>query len=365
LVVVTVTKTGSFTGKLFLSGAVLPLSGVFSTEGGALFGKTLTSTMALTKTTKQTKGPATKTALGSLSLTLNPSASPTVTANLTDANSNPIASVTAPQAFLGPGVSLAKGTYTVSLQPAAAPNNGQAAAYFPQGDGYGTVTVTSYGFATIVGKLADGFPFSYSNYVSQSGSTAWPVFIPLYFDNTGLFNGYLAGTVQFVQGSPGSASASMTWLKQGGIFELQAYPNGWPMGIDVAFAGSPFTPPLKGNNVLEIALSANTITVSLADGGLTTNTTNQASIDANSHVTVVPPTIGAAAVSNLVLSFAPASGLMSGSFTHPVTGATVPFSGIVSQGTESASGYFIFTPTGATANGVQSTSGLITVAAAH
>jgi hypothetical protein len=152
------------------------------------------------------------------------------------------------------------------------------------------------------------------------------------------------------------------------------YPNGWPVGIGASFAASRFTPPTPATtanpsptNVLGLAgapdVSIDNITVSLADGGLPGATSNRASIAANSRVTVPPVAAGASVVSNLALAFTPATGLMTGSFTHPVTGAIVSFSGVALQRTNSAAGYFIFTPAGSAANGGESVSGSIAVAA--
>lgn len=359
LVGITVTATGSFTGRVTLAGVTQAISGVFKNDGSAVFGRTGTPTIELVKTLR----PA-KVSLGFLALTLDTGSGNKVTGTLKDANGavtfasvvadqalytaakNPVLPLrNVPLAVLDPAKE--KGKYTALFQAANSPNNGVAKTGFPQGDGYALVTVSSSGRVTMVGKLADGSAVSYSNALSSAND--WPVYVQLYGKKGGV-----AGNVRFdsTQTQTDAAGAGMKWFKPAGIVSPKIYTAGWPNGILTDFVASKFIPTGKTNpdTVLGVGVpgaSAPTVAnllIVAADGGLTTSTTNEASLSGVNKLSVLGAALGQTAANRLTASFSAATGALSGSFVHPGTTKPVSFAGVVYQKLNSASGFFLYTP---------------------
>lgn len=359
LVGITVTATGSFTGRVTLAGVTQAISGVFKNDGSAVFGRTGTPTIELVKTLR----PA-KVSLGFLALTLDTGSGNKVTGTLKDANGavtfasvvadqalytaakNPVLPLrNVPLAVLDPAKE--KGKYTALFQAANSPNNGVAKTGFPQGDGYALVTVSSSGRVTMVGKLADGSAVSYSNALSSAND--WPVYVQLYGKK-----GFVAGNVRFdsTQTQTDAAGAGMKWFKPAGIVSPKIYTAGWPNGIVTDFVASKFIPTGKTNpdTVLGVGVpgaSAPTVAnllIVAADGGLTTSTTNEASLSGVNKLSVLGAALGQTAANRLTASFSAATGALSGSFVHPGTTKPVSFAGVVYQKLNSASGFFLYTP---------------------
>lgn len=385
LVNVKVTSTGSFSGKVTLAGVALPIKGTFGTDGEAVFSNGL-ETFELIK-----KGnPA--VSLGHLGLTLDVADGDVVTGVLKNgtgggatvladilhadralytAKKNPTAPlVNVPVTLLDP--TKEKGKYTAVFQADSTVDVGLAADQYPQGDGYATVTISSSGVAKIVGKLADGSPITYSNALSQNNE--WPVYIQLYGKK-----GFIAANVAFDHTETDSDALALNakWFKPAALPNQKFYPNGWPAGITADFAASKYIAPKKVTAALPnppnpdtalgagVSGAANTTTpnifVTLTDGGLATNTSNDASLDAASKVTVLGASTGETAATGLKVTFNAATGSLGGSFTHPVTGKLLKFAGVAFQKTHTATGHFLFVPP-ATAVGDLAESGAVGVA---
>jgi hypothetical protein len=367
LVNITVTSTGSFTGRVTIAGVSQAISGVFKNDGSAVFGKTSTPTVELVKTLK----PA-KVSLGFLALTLDTGSGNKVTGTLKDgAGAATFASVVAdkalytaaknpalplrnvPQAILDPARE--KGKYTALFLAADSPNTGVAKTGFPQGDGYAMVTVSTSGKVTMVGKLADGSAVSYSNALSSAND--WPVYVQLYGKK-----GFVAGNVRFdsTQTTSDAAGLAMKWFKPAGIASPKMYTAGWPNGILTDFVASKFIPtgkptskvpvPPNPDTVLGVGVpgaSAPTVAnllIGVADGGLTAATGNEGSLSAVNKLTVLGAASGQTAANGLKASFSASSGALSGSFVHPGTNKSVSFAGVVYQKQNKASGFFLYTP---------------------
>ncbi len=361
LVAIAVTPTGTFTGKVTLSGVALPITGTFQTGGDAKFGKTNTATTELVK-----KDKSGTTSLGQLALTIDTAGGHKITGTiqknavtqatiphadqaLYTSKKNPVAPfLNVPTTILNPARE--KGKYTAVFEAGTAPNNGLAASAYPQGDGFATLTVSSSGIVKIVGKLADGSTVSYANAVSSDSNHNWPVFILLYSKQ-----GFMTGNVTFTPTAQTDAScAGMLWVKSANLAKQTFYPGGWPNGIGIDFVASAYLAPTKPttkvpnppnpNTVLTIAAGTDNLTIALGDGALTTNTSNEASLDAKSKVTIIGPTNGQTGATALKVAFSTSTGLLSGSFTHPVSNKKVSFQGIAYQKSKVAFGYFLFTP---------------------
>ncbi len=266
-----------------------------------------------------------------------------------------------------------KGKYTAIFSAKAAPNNGVVMNAFPQGDGHGNVTVSTSGTVKILGKLADGSNVSYSNTLSKKNE--WPIYIPLYKKG-----GFIAGSVIFdhTQTQTDAACAGMNWFKPdttGLKVKDKLYPAGWPGGITTDFAASKYVAPQKATVKIPAPPNPGTvfgpgvpsapnnttanIFISTAYGGLTTNTSNDASLDAKSKATILAATAGASGAAGLKTTFVSGTGGMSGSFTHPGLGKSVKFTGVVFQKTQTASGFFIYLPPKTAAPGTIAESGSV------
>jgi len=346
---VVVTKTGSFTGKVFIGGTTLPLRGVIGSSGAARFGKTADASFDLT-----VKG-STPTAIGKLVFTVDTVSALKITGNITS-NNTAIANIPqadravynkktnpVPTSVLNPAQE--KGKYTAIFQ-ADSSNTGSTNTY-PQGDGFGSITVSPAGVVKIVGKLADGTPVSYSNALSTDRN--WPLFVQIYSKK-----GFISGLVTFddTQALSDASAQDVKWLKPAGLPKQKLYPNGWADTITTDFFASKFVAPGKPGNTGTVlgsgvtgAASATTanIVVTVADGGLASAVATDASLDAKSKVTPIGATNG------LKAKFVATTGAFSGSFTHPGTNKAVSYTGVAFQKTNTASGYFLYTPATGTA----------------
>ena len=358
LIAVTVTKTGTFTGKATLNGLVVPLTGLFLSGDGTLaearFGKTKDASLPLLK-----KGQPANTSRGSLTLVLDTNGGNKITgavangantvANIPHADqalynkkTNPV-----PTTVLNPAAE--KGKYTALFLAQAAPNHSVAKEDFPQGAGYGTVTVSAAGTAKVVGVLADGSKVSYTNALSKNND--WPVFVALYGSK-----GFVTGNAVFnpmpVRSDADAAGDNFLWVKPGGLAKQKLYPGGWPGSITTDFVASKFIAPKTPANagtVLGAGVpSGSNLTIVTAEGGLTTTagvaTSNDATIDANSKVTVGAASAGLTGANTLKTSLAAKTGALSGGFIHPATSKAVKFAGVAYQKTGTAAGFFIYLP---------------------
>ena len=104
------------------------------------------------------------------------------------------------------------------------------------------------------------------------------------------------------------------------------------------------------------------IIITTADGGLTTNTSNDASLSAKSKVTVLGATSSSAAAVGLKITFTPKTGKMSGIFTHPGRINPIKYTGVAFQKTNTASGYFLYFPMKTAPVGTPAESGAVGVA---
>lgn len=353
LLALAVSPTGTFTGKLSISGVVVKIGGIILNDGSAMFGKApaLSSSFAVTK-----KVSGVVTTIGHLALTLNTTpgvdkVTGTLKTNANDDDNDAIGEIDADRAlyvsknppvapFLNVPTTILdpltnKGKYTAIFQPTA--NGGMPANLFPQGIGHGTITVSKAGVAKIVGKLADGSPISYSNALSKTNQ--WPVYIALYKKS-----GIIAGQVAFQNLAESDADCEdMVWFKPANVAD-KLYPAGWASGITVDFFASKFVnnPAISGKNALDAAgVIAPTVNAALdiASGLLTGTIERDASVATNSKVTMVPSVTPDPEKVKLTISHG--AGTISGSFIHSVSLKPTPFTGVVFQKTNSAYGYFI------------------------
>jgi hypothetical protein len=381
---VTVSTAGAVTGRVLAGGAEHVFKGVLKRDGTVVF-----AGGAEKWALKRAEGKV-PTALGELSLRMREGDPALVAGELTvtggaaalarleaekhifsDAKVLPPGMRRVPEEVFNPGYE--NGRYTVLLDPLLDPdtetNGGLARSAFPQAAGSGRLSLSGSGEVKVVGRLADGVPFSYSNRLSPT--LRWPVYLPLYGRR-----GFLAGQVQFdpTPAQSDAACEAMEWVRPVGW--PAPYGPGWPGGITVGFAASKYVAPAQPTparptpanpyGVFGPGVPVNTVAdaipyfvaveLVLAGGGLE----GEARLAAHlSGANVLTPSAGIPGGSPFVgarWAFAPADGGFRGSFVHPATGKPVPFTGVVFQKTGRAAGSFEFLPAtgpGASAGSVE------------
>jgi len=338
LVNITVTSTGSFSGKLTLDGSVLPFSGTFDHDGIGRFGPLLATVVELKRRGKPSvelrlgldvpSGQTVTTAPPLLKLTGTTTVkdgavvltTSTFTAdragfgagNLVPSNHTPV----------GSG-SKAKGRYTVAL-PAVSQalaldgTTALTADSYAQGTGHAFVTVAATGGVTFSGVLADGTPITAS--APLAANLTWPLFRQLYNSQ-----GALGGLVAFNRAAADSdlAQPACVWLRPA-ITGQHYYPDGWPTGIHVGLVGTLFQ-PVSGSSSLP-GLGAEdadgNADLDFTLGGLVGSVSKTVFIRSDNRVTNQP------ADASFKLTLIRSTGEINGSFTHP-DGSKPAFKGVV------------------------------------
>ncbi|MDB6138184.1 MAG: hypothetical protein JWO94_1256, partial [Verrucomicrobiaceae bacterium] len=332
----TVTSTGSFTGSLIIDGATHAFAGSFDATGNSLFGTLRTPTLTIDRT-KLGKDPL----LLDLSFNAgmdNNQITGTVSETYRQTLLNQCTLVADRAAFskssLMPAGNTNKGYYTVVI-PAQGQANGLTPADFPQGDGVGSITVTTAGVATLSATLADGTVVTAS--ASLSAGLTCPLFTQLYAANGGSFSGLI--TLDDAQADHDLKGAGFRWFKPytGGAL----YPFGWAEGVTsnlygakyASVAGTSVLPGLgpvsPANGNAELAFSA----------GMLTGTLNK---DLNISAANVVTKLGSPADSSYTVALTPVTGKFAGTFTH-TNHTKSAFTGMVFQkgGYKGGYGFFI------------------------
>jgi len=318
LLSLTVTQTGTFSGKLLMGGASHKFSGAFKSDGSALFGK---AGGLLTLPRKN---------LAPLVLSLRAGSSdggPCVTALILE-DGRPFASARADRALYDSVKSPApawmtdaksgKGKFTAAFPALAAPNRGLEAASFPQGDGWALMSLARDGRVTMTGQLADGAQITLSGLITTGGSLS--IHVPLYSGK-----GSLSGMARFEQQPlTDAAGVDFFWFRPAQTPRAAApYAAGWPQGIHVDFDACRLVekaaPYLAG-----LAAPGPAGNVLITVDGLAQKA---ASLEpANKIVLVNRPD-----PDKLASAITTSSGKWSGSFIHPADMKKKAFSGVVLQ----------------------------------
>jgi uncharacterized repeat protein (TIGR03803 family) len=190
----------------------------------------------------------------------------------------------------------------------------------PAGCGCGTLTINATGSAKLTGYLPDNASLGSTFTLGTDGDI--PVYIPLYNNK-----GFLAGWTHFsenntIQGTnfiwfcPPTPSSTMLW-KTGLTNEVQFLAS-----IYTQTNGSP-------------ALSITNLSAILLGGNLTDSITNKVTLNNKNTLTPVSPVIA-----KFSLKLTPATGLLSGSFTSPITRKATTIRGALLQSECIGYGYF-------------------------
>lgn len=308
---VLVSLAGGCSGKLIMSGKPYPFTGVLD----AVIGGNATAEI-------QVKAGA---SFFELTITLN-STYGELTGNLAGNGNAGVRAWRNPwktTAPANPATALAAHPYTARLQMTT-PN---ASASYPQGDGYGLLTITTAGVATWKGQLADGTPMTCSTTMGPQGQI--PLHVMLY-TNTGSFQGWVQAVanttnapVSYVDNTLDNLSGeTVSWFKnqQPANSTTRYYKGGIPLH-NLTVTGGAWPKLLSPNLVLGIsdATGNNNTRLTFSSSGVESSAQGSGSpiqqalrIKAPSN-TVSMPT-GLANPATVKLTLTAASGLLTGSF---------------------------------------------------
>jgi len=285
----------TYTGKFYSSGGTYPVSGLFDRDG---FSHTAvvrdTTTVGIDITLDLAGGSDQATAILSDGIW---TAAYVGDRALYNASTNP-----APQV----------GNYTMTI-----PGYTNNPVTSPAGDGYATLTVSSNGVVTAVGKTADGAAFSQSANLSKSGQ--WPFYAPLYSAR-----GSVLSWMTFTNRALTSLEGEGSWIKP------TIHPSFYPDGFTnlMAISGSTYTSPPP--NVTVLALTNGTLY--MRDGNLAAPLTNAAILNFADNKVYIG--------TNVVMKLTSSSGLMSGTFNDTGLQISRALRGVVLQQENTFRGYF-------------------------
>lgn len=320
---ITSTSTGSFSGKLTLGGLSYSfLNQAIITSTSGISGATVTI--------------ARKPPLHNLAIDLafhhdstgDPAGSGKVDAAVTDVSlpDSPVRAL----AWRGSAPGALATTYTAALD-IDAPHAGtadpeQANIVFPQGNGYGTLTVTTTGTASWSGKMADGTVTTAAVTMGPHGE------VPLHFmlyGNTGSAHGW----VQASGTDPGQLLDTMgtfDWLKNAQTAATLSYKAGFPLH-NLTVAGAKYVKPTAASPLVlglpSTSVGTPNAALAFSEGGLNalpaaniTGAADAANLAAHARFriagtaaanTVTPPSPNPV---NIAMTITAATGVFNGSF---------------------------------------------------
>jgi len=212
-----------------------------------------------------------------------------------------------------------QGYYTLLFEP------GSTNADFPQGNGYGLVSVKAGGKIKLNGKLADGTKITQTGTVSDDGS--WPVYIP-FIKKQGLLSGWLTFT-NIVGVS--DLSGTLAWTKPP---SARLYPDGFTGTVTAV--GALYTKPPAGTPALTVSNSTCNVLFTAGGGNLSTVVSNSLTLNAANKLSACVP-------DGSQYKIVRASGLFTGNFRNPATGKRTKFKGVLLQRQNLGAGFFIGT----------------------
>ncbi len=306
LVKVSVSGSGVFSARIYLGNDVFSAQGHLGADG--------TATVNIRRSGKSP-----------LTLTLNLDVAGTngLTGTLSDGASTE--SFAGEQAYQASNGRFAQaGRYTVSL-PA---NSQNTDSNVPAGDGYATLRIDGAGRATLAGALADGRTFSASGVASTGGTASAGPTIAFYRSIYGGL-GSISGKVTLEETSVSDLDGIFRWIKPERPADHVA-PHAFDTTVPVVGSAYNVHGPL-----LSVASEQDNSQLLLGAGNLNAPIVQTGTLSAD-RLSFADP-----ALQGLSVKFNVASGLFSGSFIHPVTGAKSIIHGVVFQKQNAGYGYFL------------------------
>jgi hypothetical protein len=345
LVMVTVTKTGSFSGKVTFADVSVPFSGLLNNAGEARFKPSMGVSFALIDQTEFFSY------LGALTFSVSKgrglsgtlstqSTGGTVLATFAGevapySKANPVAASWLNLPLIGTATT---GRYTIVF-----PNKEQsptlAQEAYPQGDGFATLTLSSAGAVSLSGYLADGTRYTAAGKLRADGTV--PLFTSLYRKR-----GSISGELAFADPVAGSADndvsgANFLWLRPA-IARAGYYRDGWPTGLHVDAVGGKYAAPASCNFGQDAANpTAGNANLVFADGLLSGPVGKAISVDPLSGAVK----LNAATAATCKFTLSTGTGMFSGTFKH-TDNSICTYRGIVlNKGANRGGfGYFLSTP---------------------
>jgi hypothetical protein len=180
----------------------------------------------------------------------------------------------------------------------------------PGGHGFGSVKVTTSGFASLAGTLADGTKISWSAPIAQDGM--WPVYVSPYSGK-----GVITSWQLFRPQSDTDFDGNLVWIKMADA-TARFYPAGFNYQRNVF--GMTYIPPAGTNTVLKFS----TADVPFTGGDLPLTFANHIQLNPGNKVINLSS-------NKFSMSFSPSTGIFTGTVTDPVMKRSWFFSGAVLQ----------------------------------
>jgi hypothetical protein len=303
---ITMANTGSFSATLTFGGAHLAFKGQFDDSGD--YSTSLVTKLGLTL---------------SISLhaeSVNGIDRITGTVSSGSFTSDLIANRSVFNAVSNPATQF-QGYYTLLLLPDS------AATSFPQGNGYGVLTVDAGGSIKLKGTLGDGTKIKQTATVSEDGS--WPVYIPLYA-NKGMLSGWV--TLTNIVGVS-DLNGTLAWTKPVQS-TAKLYRNGFTNSVTAE--GTRYTRPPAGTPALVVSNAACNVLFTAGAGTLSSFLSNSVTLD-------VANKMSPCVADGFKLKMTAATGLFSGSFLNPASHKATKFNGALLQKQNLGAGFFLGT----------------------
>jgi hypothetical protein len=154
------------------------------------------------------------------------------------------------------------GAYNAALE---VPEALQGDADYPQGNGFGRMTVTAAGLANWAGRMADGTPVTISTTLGPDGQLG--LFLRLYTMVNTTAGSVLGWSKITVAESGNELDGVLAWKKQGQAVTRRNYQQGFP-SHELTVVGGIYTAPAATQIVLGLPNEAGNAKLRFADGGL-------------------------------------------------------------------------------------------------
>ena len=301
----TLTASGGFSGTLKLDAYSLAVSGSFTNAGDARFGAMRASSVLVQRGTKPALelaevhwNSSANTISGVIKQYLR-SAVIAQSGFTLDRAAFSTASPVAPTAYTANG-----GKYTVII-PAKAQTNGLLPMDYPQGDGFGQITISPAGVVSLTGTLADNTSITASALLSAALKA--PLFAQLY-SSKGSFSARVE--LDGEQDDSDLKAADAAWFRP--YIAGQYYPWGWEEGLTLDLLGAKYA-SVSGTSVvpdLPAPGAEGNATLEFTSGLLADAISYDVSISNSNAVTNIPATD-----KSYKLTITAASGDIGGNFT--------------------------------------------------